>query len=468
MSETPSKPPRRQRQKQRNTDLPQGTSSSLTEPPAFRQTKSDLDQPEKEPNSTLSPQATNAQTESDHTDHDKVNRYNSNASKAKQIKQTPRKKQGAGQSRSSPTPKRNSTPRPNNRPKSVTPVKQQATPYQQYYAGPTFHASPAASSLPMPKWFSKSVPDVNKEPALQAATQEPNDTPSDQSEDSPTPAFAQRVGEQQSREESPLDILFKADREEKQRQRMKQESVSNDRNLLTPKPDLNRPRHHIRHSTGGSFGPLFPMELEDKEAMETPFDKDSPQPNQGEPNADTSKGMYSVEVTETPQQFEQRRAKTLALKKLLLSSIPTSSGTSSAPQEGRHGSDTNSVSFIPAQSKRMVTAHQASPCVRPSSNLCKEMSASALPETGPISELPATPTPSRTRTAPTAVPHESSKGSPFGNKVQPGQAHDTPLRSSPAPEAGLASSPFKKMEDDLRRILKMENLPNDSATSVHS
>ncbi|KAI4197698.1 MAG: hypothetical protein LQ350_005767 [Teloschistes chrysophthalmus] len=468
MSETPSKPPRRQRQKQRNTDLPQGTTSTLTEPSTSRQTKSDLDQPEQETKSTSSPPATNAQTESDHTDQDKVNRRNSNASKAKQIKQTPRKKQDAGQNGASPTPKRNSTPRPNNRPKSVTPVKQQATPYQQYYAGPTFHASPAASSLPMPKWFSKSVPDVNKEPGIQAATQEPNESTSDQSEDSPTPAFVQRVGEQQSREESPLDILFKADREEKQRQQKKQELGSDDRNLLTPKPDLNRPQHHTRHSTGGSFGSLFPMELEDKESTETPSDKGSPQPDQGEPSVDTSKGMYSVEVTETPQQFEQRRAKTLALKKLLLSSIPTTSGSASGTPNDRNVDGTNSGPFVPPQPKRIISAHQASPSPRPSSNLCKEMSASALPEVEPISELPATPTPSRTRTAPTAVPHESSRGSPFGNKAQPNQAHDPPARSFPAPEAALASSPFKKMEDDLRRILKMDNIANDSATSVHS
>ncbi|KAL8661881.1 MAG: hypothetical protein Q9202_005163 [Teloschistes flavicans] len=468
MSETPSKLPRRYRQKQRTTDISQAPLSSLTEPSAPRQTKSDLDQPEKDTKSTMSPQTTNTLAESDHTDQDKASQSKRNVSSAKQTKQTPRKKQSGSRSGASPTPKHNITPRPNNRPKSVTPVKQRTTSSQQYYAGPTFHASPAASSLPMPKWFSKSVPDVNKESGLQPAMKGTSETSSDQSEDSPTPAFAQRVGEEQTREESPLDILFKADREEKQRQRKKQELGSTDRNRLAPIPDLDRPRHHSRHSTTDSLGPLFPMELENKELTETPPDKASSQPNQGEPDTDTSNGMNSIEMVETPQQFEQRRAKTLALKKLLLSSIPTTSKVSSTTQNGRYANDTSSAPSNPQQSKVVATTHHASPCPRPSSSLCKEMSASALPENGSISELPGTPTPSRTRNVPTPVPQESHRCSPFGNKAQPDQAPDTPSRSFPAPEASLASSPFKKMEDDLRRILKMDNIPNDNATSVHS
>ena len=50
------------------------------------------------------------------------------------------------------------------RPNTFTPGRDSGTP-SRAYAGPTFHASPAASSLPMPKLFSRSLPNVNK-PAM--------------------------------------------------------------------------------------------------------------------------------------------------------------------------------------------------------------------------------------------------------------------------------------------------------------
>ncbi|KAL8688105.1 MAG: hypothetical protein Q9218_005896 [Villophora microphyllina] len=479
MSETPNKTPRRHRQKQRNTDLPQGAINSLAEELSSRQTKSDFDLPETNGKTTSSPQPTVALIDSDHADHGKVNRPKGDMTKGKQIKQTPRKKPVGGQGGASPTPKHNSTPRPNSRPKSMTPVKQPATSSQQYYAGPTFHASPAASSLPMPRWFSKSVPKVNEETGDQLATKDTSETSSDQSEESPTPSFAQRMGEQHTREESPLDVLFKADREEKSRQRKNQELGSHDENLLTPRHDLDRPRHHSRHSTGGSLGALFPMELENKEFAE-PFPSKTSEIDQGETNATVSNGMSSAEVMETPQQLEQRKAKTLALKKLLLSSIPAAP-TDSTPtsKSDVHINDSNSNPLSFQQPKRAAgspmhkqfavqTARQVSPCPRPSSNLRKELSASALTENGPIPELPATPTPSRTRNGQTALSHETHPVSPFGHKSQSEHAQNITPRSSPAPEMAHASSPYKKMEDDLRRILKMDNLPSEGATSVRS
>ena len=98
---------------------------------------------------------------------------------------------------------------------SATPLKQ-AT---QMYAGPTFHASPAPSSLPIPKFLSKSMP-ADQLPTLSSVT---SDEESSQESsvgkggESPTFRNSLKAEGAQVREPSPLDIFFKADREEKAR-----------------------------------------------------------------------------------------------------------------------------------------------------------------------------------------------------------------------------------------------------------
>lgn len=57
---------------------------------------------------------------------------------------------------SSPPVQSNMNETPGRNPKLPTPSRSSATP-SQAYAGPLFHASPAASALPIPKWFSKTV-----------------------------------------------------------------------------------------------------------------------------------------------------------------------------------------------------------------------------------------------------------------------------------------------------------------------
>ena len=83
-----------------------------------------------------------------------------------------------------------------------TPVKQMA------YAGPTFHASPAPSSLPIPRFFSKSVPSAVSATGLQARL--------DASPSRAAPSLSPQSGvvTPVRREESPLDLLFNAHRAE--------------------------------------------------------------------------------------------------------------------------------------------------------------------------------------------------------------------------------------------------------------
>lgn len=97
-----------------------------------------------------------------------------------------------------------------------------STPMKQAYAGPTFHASPAASSLPKPKFFSKSVPSATPASSLQARldadpNKEQSQTPSPESEDVLEPALPRPQQAPNAREDSPLDLFFNAHRAEQAR-----------------------------------------------------------------------------------------------------------------------------------------------------------------------------------------------------------------------------------------------------------
>ena len=90
-----------------------------------------------------------------------------------------------------------------------SPPQQQATPNKQAYAGPTFHSSPAPSKLPIPSFYSKSLP-ISAPPRSSdtndvSGGQHSEITESLESLDATTP--------QQQRESTPLDFLFEAARQ---------------------------------------------------------------------------------------------------------------------------------------------------------------------------------------------------------------------------------------------------------------
>lgn len=100
----------------------------------------------------------------------------------------------------------------------TTPIDFNSTPPVQAYAGPTFHASPAPSALPIPRLFSTSVPVGGKTTNMKATVQDPSlGPPSNESDDFLTMRNAIQVDEGTVREASPLDIFFNADRAEKMR-----------------------------------------------------------------------------------------------------------------------------------------------------------------------------------------------------------------------------------------------------------
>lgn len=117
------------------------------------------------------------------------------------------------------------------------------------FAGATFHASPAPSSLPIPSFLAKAM-DSPQVKESDRSHQQPSPPLSDS--EVPTPRQASALAKEVPREESPLDIFFRADREE----RLRRASVANvlpsapgpyspptqERSPVQPKTVPNHPR----------------------------------------------------------------------------------------------------------------------------------------------------------------------------------------------------------------------------------
>lgn len=129
---------------------------------------------------------------------------------------------------------------------SATPVKIQAA-----YAGPTFHASPAPSALPIPKFLSRSVP-------AKTRAGPPTPPPEDSSDSaSPSPSASPSrapVALPPRNEQSPLDLLFQADAAER---------ANNNFGGPIPRSPFNQARpHHFKHDSYHSLNSVFPLELD--------------------------------------------------------------------------------------------------------------------------------------------------------------------------------------------------------------
>jgi hypothetical protein len=171
-------------------------------------------------------------------------------------------------------------------PPTMTPAKTSAA-----YAGPTWNASPAASALPMPKFFSKSMPQETSQPSLQARL----DQESDQSDETESPPLSEAIPvipTPPRKEDSPLDFLFKKDKEQK----AKRQSAGPGALGSTPtrqavgsfNSEPQRPadwasiygtgaRNHNRHASNGSNKEQFMMELDGTNASPQ-LHKTSPRP----------------------------------------------------------------------------------------------------------------------------------------------------------------------------------------------
>lgn len=183
-----------------------------------------------------------------------------------------------------------------------TPAKEQA------YAGPTFQASPAPSSLPVPKFFSKSVPNVADQSSL-AARLEGETTPE---KDQPSPESDVIDPVPRETQQSPLDLFFRADKAEKDRTRsaghLSPQSAARPRQPATePRNPFQQPsRHLFLQELGGDDGSM-------------PSPRTVPQ--NGRPHAAERSRSSPGGVPQSPQSDEQRQAYTKSLKDLLFNNI---------------------------------------------------------------------------------------------------------------------------------------------------
>ena len=200
-----------------------------------------------------------------------------------------------------------------------TPAKEQA------YAGPTFQASPAPSSLPVPRFFSRSVPNVGGQPSLQARMEgekTPEQTP-EKLDLSPDTDVVEPVT--RSAAQSPLDMFFNADQAEKQKSR------SGSNFLLSPETAIRRvPATEPRNMFQESGRSIFLQEL-DGDSGDMPSPRTIPpinRPALGD-RAHSSPGV----VPQTLRDEEQREAYTKSLKNLLFNNVNgPSPSTSTSPQ----------------------------------------------------------------------------------------------------------------------------------------
>lgn len=366
-----------------------------------------------------------------------------------------------------------------------TPSRPNATPAKAY-AGPTFHASPAASSLPIPKFFSRSVPNVDKTSSLNSMMeQEAVDTTSE-SDSPPSLGNNRSTPDHQAREDSPLDIFFQADRDAKAKAQARFRSPAVSNGLRSD--SQNDVRHHSRQPTDSSLGGMFPLEM-DGAGAETPSIK-----TDNEPNIPAPKTM-----TDTDYRDELRKAQTLELKKLLYSPKPQHSESSSpcsgtisnspgspspriAPRGGSPGlapesksKDQQRHAVLLALAHKQIsgtgTNMVSTPQRAPSSKLRKEVLVPSSPGLQ-TPELPATPTQSRLEKA-------STPTSNYARQQQNGYASAyTPFPSAftppTKPPEGFQNTPSrcsrdaKSIEEDLRRVLKLDVLGAEDVSGVRS
>jgi len=196
---------------------------------------------------------------------------------------------------------------------NMTPAKAAA------YAGPTFHASPAANALPIPKFFSKSVPNEAPKTGLQARLeQEPEK--SDNSDKSDSPPAVQAVASvpvPERANESPLDFLFKADKEQKAKRQSagltltppakKSDSSGIQPPLASPWQSIygTGPRNHQRQPSNGSGRDMFMMEIDGREASPRPKHVSPPPPLPRLPNRSSS-DQYGIPQLSPQATFNNR------------------------------------------------------------------------------------------------------------------------------------------------------------------
>jgi len=322
------------------------------------------------------------------------------------------------------------------------------TPSTAAYAGPTFHASPAPSALPIPSFYSKSVPDSPGMKMMKEPFQSPPNVP---------PQVQVR------REESPLDFFFRADREEKARARSATltatkptgpflpPSGSPQTNQTSPAPaPQTRPRTSKRNSSSG----MFAMELDGDGSTGSPYGPSFSTPYSERINAARPKSSFDQPSIDGRQTMTSE-----ALKAYLFSghSGPSPNGSPShSSKDGITSPGTPTTTGVkrnataPGGQKNSIAAARAQHnSMKQSSGLRQEVISPNTPTKTPDRNNDYTSSPTRYH------PNGIAQSSAPTNYMGPSMAQSAP------PSADTSNlnrnTDLKGMEDTLRRMLKLDS-----------
>lgn len=350
-------------------------------------------------------------------------------------------------------------------PSIVSPPQLKDSPH---YAGPTFHASPAPSALPMPSFFSKSVPDSGLSTSLELDNELDEESAPELTPSKPK-ASAVRI----DHEPSPLDFLFKAAIDARAKSQQSPEAVS--KSTVSSSTDVSSAGQRQEPSSNG----IFPLELDGS---------DRSTPTYSTPVSSYKQKMSALTANGTPQQSTadlddaQRKMKTQELKHLLLNPRPQRPASASPHLKG--GPAHGYFPTVGAGYTANVQQHANSGPPTPLSFNGHGPQTTSRPGnfyTSPpqVDIENVNPSALRRDTSPYASPVHTGRSIHHGppvqshyRNVQHPQRHHSPspftarLQSTPPPRQ--AEPDTKKMEDDLRRILKLDMTPNMRSKGVQS
>ncbi|KAL4787783.1 hypothetical protein BJX76DRAFT_265233 [Aspergillus varians] len=345
-----------------------------------------------------------------------------------------------------------------------------------HYAGPTFHASPAPSALPIPSFFSKSFPESDLAPTLEH-DDDSFDVDAD-IENTPSKLKSRPSILQKEQESTPLDFLFKAAVEA----RKSQPQQSPEPRPRSRSPQTDSKAFQYRKFTNDTTG-MFPLEMGASDLHNSQIGPSFAPSYKDRMSALRSASSPSPTLQDLNE--DERKAKTEALKSLLLNPRPQrpSSISQSNHDQANHKQERPILS--------PTVPHYATP-LRTSSGP-PAMNSYNGPFDKRLSHSGMGPRPGSHNTHLNSPQNHRLQEPTFGSGIltsnsgnassTPRQAYGSPSRAYPPPSlpahqqnspyytrlnskspvsqhlAASANSPTvdtKKMEDDLRRILKLD------------
>ncbi|KAL2823983.1 hypothetical protein BDW59DRAFT_89498 [Aspergillus cavernicola] len=347
------------------------------------------------------------------------------------------------------------------------------------YAGPTFHASPAPSALPIPSFISKSFPESDIAPTLEPDSDSFDVDP--EIDNTPSKPKPRSQDSQKERESIPIDWFFKAAVEHRKGQ--PQQSPELSPRIRSPQTDSKAVQQRkFNTDTAG----MFPLEMGCSDLHSPPIGPSFAPSYKDRMNALRSASSPSPNMQELE---DERKAKTAVLKDLILNPRPQ------RPSSVFHSTHNH----VNNNQERPMVPHFATPL----------RTSSGPPIINPHSDSFGTKPP-HSGTEPRPIFHHTHFNPPQHHRLQdstfgldvlastPGNAPGTPRQAYDSPNAAYSRSKFqqnsayyhppskspasynvpasasspafdtKKMEDDLRRILKLDANPGVPSNGIQS